>query len=59
MTSDDQIKDEKIQYDINREVLSLKSLSLALKYQPDHQAKLINMNILQVEKYCILIQNKQ
>ena len=58
MTSDDQIKDEKIQYDINREVLSLKSLSLALKYQPYHQAKLINMNILQVEKYCILIKNK-
>ena len=58
MTSDDQIKDEKIQYDINREALSLTSLSLALTYQPYHQAKLINMNMLQVGKYCILIKNK-
>ena len=42
MTINDQIKDEKLQYDINRE---------AEKYQPYHQAKLISMNILQVKKY--------
>ena len=46
---DDQIKDEKIKFDINR---------AAAKYQPDHQAKLINMNILQTKKYCHLIKNK-
>ena len=41
MTTDDQIKDEKIQYDINREAAKIS----------DHQVKLINMNILQVKKY--------
>ena len=28
------------------------------KYQPYHQAKLISMNILQVNKYYLLIKNK-
>ena len=28
------------------------------KYQSYHQAKLIGMNILQVNKYCLLIKNK-
>ena len=28
------------------------------KYQPYHQAKFINMNILQAEKYYLLIKNK-
>ena len=41
MTIDDQIRDEKLQHNINRE---------APEYQPYHQAKLINMNILQVRK---------
>ena len=36
MTIDDQIRDEKLQYVINRE---------AAKYQSYHQAKLINMDI--------------
>ena len=49
MTIDDQIKDEKLQYDINREFP---------KHQPYHQAKLMNMNILQVKKYYLLIKNK-
>ena len=46
MTIDDKIKDEKLQYDINRE---------AEKYQHYLQVKLINMNILQVKKYYCLI----
>ena len=39
MINDDQIKDGKRQYDINREVA---------KYQYYHQEKLMTMNILQV-----------
>ena len=39
MTIDDKIRDEKLQYDINRE--AEKNLE-----------KLLNMNILQVKKYC-------
>ena len=49
MTNDDQIKDEKLQYNINRE---------AAKYRPYHKAKLISLNILQVKKYYLLIKNK-
>ena len=49
MTIDDQIKHEKLQYDINTE---------DAKYQLYHQAKLINVDILQVKKYCFLIKNK-
>ena len=41
MPNDDKIKDEKLQYDINRE---------ASKYLHYHQVKLINMNILLVKK---------
>ena len=40
MTIDDKIRDEKLQYDVNRE-----------KYQHHHLEKLINMNMLQVRKY--------
>ena len=47
MTIDDKFKDEKLQYDINRE---------AAKYRHYHLEKLINMNILQVKKYYHLIQ---
>ena len=50
MTIEDQIKDEKLQYDINREA--------ALSYQLYHQAKLISMNILLVKRYYHLINNK-
>ena len=46
MTIDGKIRDEKLQYDINRE------------YQYHHLEKFTNMNILQVKKYCLLIKNK-
>ena len=49
MTIDDEIKDEKLQYDV------IEKLQKDLPY---HQAKLINMNILQVKKYRLLIKNK-
>ena len=43
MAIEDQIRDEKLQYDINREVI---------------YSRLININILLVNKYCLLINNK-
>ena len=46
MAIDDKIKDEKLQYNINREAAKISALSL------------INMNILQVKKYCRLIKDK-
>ena len=49
MTIEYQIKDEKLQYDINRE---------QQRYQLCHQAKLININILLVRKYYPRINNK-
>ena len=49
MTIGDQIIDEKLQYDINRE---------AAKYQLYHQVKLISMNILLTKRYYHLINNK-
>ena len=44
MTINDQVRDEKIQYDINRE---------AAKYQLYHQIKFINRNILLVKNITI------
>ena len=49
MTIEDQIRAEKIQYDINREAAKISALS---------SGKLISMNILLVKKYCFLINNK-
>ena len=49
MTIEDQIRDEKLQYDI------IERLQI---YQPYNQAKLIRMNILLVKKYCPLINRK-
>ena len=49
ITIDDQIKDENIQYEINREAAKISAL---------YQAKLINMNILQGKKYYLLIKSK-
>ena len=49
MTIEDQIRDEHLHYDINGETA---------KYLLYHQAKLINMNILQVKKYWQRINNK-
>ena len=46
MTIDDKFKDEKLQYDINKE---------EAKKQHYRQVKLRNMNILQVKKYQYLI----
>ena len=50
MTINDQIGDEIIQYDINREA--------AKKDQPYYQVKFVNMNILLVKIYYHLINSK-
>ena len=50
MVIDDQIKDEKLQYNINRE---------AAKILASLSGKLINMNTFQVKKYYLIIKNKQ
>ena len=49
MTINDQIRDEKIQYDINREAAKISSLS---------SGKFINMNISPVKTYYHLINTK-
>ena len=49
MTIEDQIRDEKLQYDIYRE---------ASNNQLYHQTKLISMNILLAKKYYLLINSK-
>ena len=49
MTIEDQIRDEKLQYDINKEAAKISALS---------SAKLISTNILLVKKYYLLINNK-
>ena len=49
MTTGDQVRDERLQYDINREAAKTSALL---------SSKLISMNILQVKKYCLLIKNK-
>ena len=49
MTIDDKIRDEKLQYDINREAAKISALS---------SKKLINMNTLLVKIYYHQINNK-
>ena len=49
MIIDDEIRDEKLLYDIAEK---------QLKYLHYHLEKLIDMNILQVKKYCLLIKDK-
>ena len=49
MTIENQIKYEKLQYDINREAAKISALSTR---------KLISMNILLVKRYYHLIKNK-
>ena len=49
MTIHDEIRNEKLKYDVNREAAKISTLSLV---------KIINMNILQVKKYYLLIKNK-
>ena len=51
MTINDQIRDEKLQYDINREAAKISALSSG-------KIKLTNMNILLVKKYYHPINNK-
>ena len=46
MTIDDKTRDNKLQYDINRE---------AGKISAKSSGKLINMNMLQIKKYYLLI----
>ena len=48
MIIDDKIRDEKFKYDINREAAKISTLSFGK----------IDMNILQVKKYCLLIKDK-
>ena len=50
MTIDDKIRDEKLQYDINRKAAKISALSTA---------KLTNMNVLQVKKYRLLIKEEK
>ena len=49
MTIDGKIGDQKLQYDLNREAAKISTLS---------SGKIINMNILQVKKYYLLIQEE-
>ena len=49
MTSDDKIRGEKLQYDINSEAAKISILS---------SGKFINLNILQVKKYFLLIKKE-
>ena len=49
MTIDDEIRDEKLQYDVKEK---------QQKYQLYHQVKLMNVNILQVKKYYMLVIKK-
>ena len=50
MTIGDQIRDEKLKYDINRDAAKI--------YHPCRQSNLLSMNILQMRKYYHLIKNK-
>ena len=49
MSNDDEIRDEKLQHDINREAAKISELS---------SGKLINMNILLMNKYYHLIEKE-
>ena len=55
ITIDDKITDEKLQYNISRKIVKISAIILEVKYYL--QAKLINMKILQVNKYCPHIEN--
>ena len=49
MAIEDNIRGEKLQYDIDREAAKTSALS---------SGKMINLNILQVKKYCLLVEDK-
>ena len=50
MTTDDKINEEKMQDDINREVVKILSSGKIIIYYHYHLEKLINMDILQMKK---------
>ena len=49
MAIEDNIRGEKLQYDIDREAAKTSALL---------SGKMINLNILQVKKYCLLVEDK-
>ena len=49
MAIEDNIRGEKLQYDIDREAAKTSALL---------SGKMINLNILQVKKYCLLVEGK-
>ena len=49
MTTDDKIRGEKLEYDVNREAANI---SIIIR------KKMINMNLLQVRKYYLLIKDR-
>ena len=57
MTTDDKINEEKMQDDINREAVKYYHLEIIIYYHY-HLEKLINMDILQMKKQCLLIKGK-
>ena len=50
MITDDKIRGEKLEYDVNREAANI---SIIIR------KKMINMNLLQVRKYYLLIKEKR
>ena len=58
MTTDDKINEEKMQDDINREAVKILSSGKITIYYHYHLEKLINMDILQMKKQCLLIKGK-
>ena len=50
MATDDKIRGEKLEYDVNREAANI---SIIIR------KKMINMNLLQVRKYYLLIKEKR
>ena len=55
MAIDDQIRDEKVQYNINREAAKPWTLSSSKVDKYEFLTVLINMNFVQVMKCCYLI----
>ena len=59
MTIDDEIGDEKLQYDINVIIINMNIINMIIEklhiYPFYHLVKLININISMVKKYHLLI----
>ena len=58
MTTDDKIRDQKLQYDIKKEAAKKKKKKKKKPKKKFYQVKLINMNILWVKRNCFLIKAK-